>query len=231
MRYAASKKLQRAKKAEAIAAGKTEEEGEVAGAHVHPLMQLTTFDPKGINPYDKKEETKEHEAWEPPDDFIENVASAYEPHRELNWKHEAATRRNWGNVAHILEIVARNGGHKELYAVIHAAPGASKKLAPFEKKAGEIFGRTKSVLSSARADLKGYNWQMAHVARSAASRLQKYLQSGPKSSRSFRQKEGRSGKSDHVSHYAYHYPPMSEAEFMRISRIPGVKGLLRKQHE
>ena len=223
LRPAASSKLKRTKKAEAIAAGKTEEEGEAAGAHVHELMQLTTFDPRGTNPYE--EETKDHEAWEPPDDYIENVASKFEPHRQLNWKHEAATRRNWGNVAHILEIVARNGGHDELAAVLSAAPGAKKKLAAFEKKAGLIFGRS----STARADLKGYNWQMAHVARSAASRLQKYLQSGPKSSRSFRQKEGRSRKSDHVSHYAYHYPPMSEAEFMRISRIISVKELLRDQ--
>ena len=126
---------------------------------------MTTFDPKRINPY--PEETKDHEAWEPPDDLVENVASADDPHRQLNWKHEAATRRNWGNVAHILEIVSRNGGREELKAVLHAAPGAKKKLKAFEKKAGEIFGRS----STARADLKGYNWQMAHVARSAASRL------------------------------------------------------------
>ena len=66
------------------------EAGEVAGAHMHELMNLTQSD----------------------------RANAAEPERELNWNREAQTRRDWGNVSHSLETMARNGGENELMAVL-----------------------------------------------------------------------------------------------------------------
>ena len=112
------------------------------------------------------------------------MANSAEPHRELNWNREAQTRRDWGNVSHILETMARNGGDKELVAVLSAAPGPNNGLKEFEKKAAQVFGRTAYV----RDDLRDDNWQMAHVAANAARRLQRYLQSGHRSQRSFSHK-------------------------------------------
>ena len=112
------------------------------------------------------------------------MANSAEPHRELTWNAQAQTRRDWGNVSHILETMARNGGEREVAAVLSAPPGPNNGLKEFETRAAEVFGRTAHV----REDLRDDNWQMAHVAANAARRLQRYLQSGHRSSRSFIEK-------------------------------------------
>jgi hypothetical protein len=176
---------------------------------VHELMQLTNKPGEG----------------DPP-----NVADRANVHEQKNWNHEALTRMKWKNVSTILETVARNGGHKELEAVLSRRGRAKDVLDAFEKKVSKIYTR-QMVL---RDDLKakgpiGENWQMGHVARNAARRLRDYLHAGPNASRSFKPRERglKSSKRLHsAAHYNYNYPPMSRFEFLRLARLPGVRGLL-----
>ena len=88
-------------------------------------------------------------------EHIATMVNVVQPDVELNWNHHAATRMDWGNVSHILETVARNGGEKELYAVLAARPGRDKgRLKALENAAAMIYGRAENV----RDDLKGDNW-------------------------------------------------------------------------
>ena len=76
---------------------------------------------------------------------------------------------------------------------------------------------------------------MAHVARNAAERLVRYLNSGSDASRSFKARKGhlKRAKTLHPpSYYRYHYPPMNKRQFHRISRIPGVRAhMVRSENE
>ncbi len=62
---------------------------------------------------------------------------------------------DWGNVSHVLETIARNGGEKELFAVLSAKPGPDQgRLKTLEKVAAKIYGRVENV----HPDLAGHNW-------------------------------------------------------------------------
>ena len=75
--------------------------------------------------------------------------------KELHWGAHAKTRMDWGNVSHILETLSRNGGKKEVEAVMGAHAGDwNPALKALEKKARLVFGREKN----AREDLRGSNW-------------------------------------------------------------------------
>ncbi len=100
-------------------------------------------------------------------------------------------------------------------------------------EAKKVFGR----MGTDRPDLRGNNWQMAHVVENAASRLRHFMASGKYPNRTFKS-SGKNAlihrdslsdqKRRNVDWHKYHLPHMDRKQFQRISNLPGMRKYLKK---